>query len=166
MKYYLFKYKTELWIVKDPNVVPKPRELILQTTNIELIRVTAAKQQKISKTVDKVQRTRNKWHTDEGRARIAEAKMGSKNPNAKGLSDEHRSKISRTMRGTRRGENNPMHNRRHSFETRRKMSLMQSMRVRKWCVEPNGTTHLVDPRIFSLPSGWLWGRTYDPYRNP
>ena len=164
MRFYLFQHKTELWIVKDPTIVPKPRELILQTTNIELIRATASKQQKISKIVDKVLRQRNKWHTSEGRERIAEAKMGDKNPNAKGLSDEHRSKISRTMKGTRRGENNPMYNRRHSYETRRKMSLMQSMRVRKWCVEPSGKTHLVDPRSFSLPSGWLWGRNYDPYK--
>jgi hypothetical protein len=164
MRFYLFQHKTELWIVKDPTIVPKPRELILQTTNIELIRATASKQQKISKVVDKVTRQRNKWHTPEGREKIAEAKMGDKNPNAKGLSDEHRSKISRTMKGTRRGENNPMYNRRHSYETRRKMSLMQSMRVRKWCVEPSGKTHLVDPRSFSLPSGWLWGRHYDPYK--
>ena len=164
MRFYLFQHKTELWIVKDPTIVPKPRELILQTTNIELIRATASKQQKISKIVDKVLRQRNKWHTPEGRERIAEAKMGDKNPNATGLSDEHRSKISRTMKGTRRGENNPMYNRRHSYETRRKMSLMQSMRVRRWCVEPNGKTHLVDPRSFSLPSGWFWGRNYDPYK--
>ena len=164
MRFYLFQHKTELWIVKDPTIVPKPRELILQTTNIELIRDTASKQQKISKVVDKVTRQRNKWHTPEGREKIAEAKMGDKNPNAKGLSDEHRAKISRTMKGTRRGENNPMYNRRHSYETRRKMSLMQSMRVRKWCVEPSGKTHLVDPRSFSLPSGWLWGRHYDPYK--
>ena len=153
MRFYLFQHKTELWIVKDPTIVPKPRELILQTTNIELIRETASKQQKISKVVDKVTRQRNKLHTPEGRKKIAEAKMGDKNPNAKGLSDEHRAKISRTMKGTRRGENNPMYNRRHSYETRRKMSLMQSMRVRKWCVEPSGKTHLVDPRSFSLPSG-------------
>ena len=164
MRFYLFQHKTELWIVKDPTIVPKPRELILQTTNIELIRETASKQQKISKVVDKVTRQRNKLHTPEGREKIAEAKKGSKNPNAKGLSDEHRSKISRTMKGTRRGENNPMYNRRHSYETRRKMSLMQSMRVRRWCVEPSGKTHLVDPRSFSLPSGWLWGRNYDPYK--
>lgn len=164
MRFYLFQHKTELWIVKDPTIVPKPRELILQTTNIELIRDTASKQQKISKIVDKVTRQRNKLHTPEGRKKIAEAKMGDKNPNAKGLSDEHRAKISRTMKGTRRGENNPMYNRRHSYETRRKMSLMQSMRVRKWCVEPSGKTHLVDPRSFSLPSGWLWGRHYDPYK--
>mgnify|MGYP000061562591 FL=1 len=164
MRFYLFQHKTELWIVKDPTIVPKPRELILQTTNIELIRDTASKQQRISKVVDKVTRQRNKWHTPEGREKIAEAKMGDKNPNAKGLSDEHRAKISRTMKGTRRGENNPMYNRRHSYETRRKMSLMQSMRVRRWCVEPSGKTHLVDPRSFSLPSGWLWGRNYDPYK--
>ena len=164
MRFYLFQHKTELWIVKDPTIVPKPRELILQTTNIELIRDTASKQKKISKVVDKVTRQRNKWHTPEGREKIAEAKMGDKNPNAKGLSDEPRAKISRTMKGTRRGENNPMYNRRHSYETRRKMSLMQSMRVRRWCVEPSGKTHLVDPRSFSLPSGWLWGRNYDPYK--
>lgn len=164
MRFYLFQHKTELWIVKDPTIVPKPRELILQTTNIELIRDTASKQQKISKIVDKVTRQRNKLHTPEGRKKIAEAKMGDKNPNAKGLSDEHRAKISKTMKGTRRGEKNPMYNRRHSYETRRKMSLMQSMRVRKWCVEPSGKTHLVDPRSFSLPSGWLWGRHYDPYK--
>jgi len=165
LKYFLFLNRTELWIVKDPNLVPKPRELILQTTNIELLRSTAEKQQRITKVHDKVSRKRTKWHTDEGRRKIAEAKLGDNNPNAGGLSPEHRAKISRKMRGTRRGENNPMYNRRHSYETRRKMSVMQKMRIRKWCVEPSGKTHLVDTRTFVLPSGWLWGRTYDPYKN-
>ncbi len=165
MKYFLFLNKTELWIVTDPSLVPKPRELILQTTNIELLRDTAAKQQRITKIHDKVTRTRNKWHTEEGRQKIAEAKLGSNNPNSGGLSPEHREKISRTMRGTRRGENNPMYNRRHTYESRRKMSMMQRLRIRKWCVEPSGKTHLVDPNTFMLPAGWMWGRTYDPYKN-
>jgi len=163
-KYYLFQCRSELWIVKDSKAVPKPRELLIQTSNIEYLREYAHKIPKITKINDKVSRQRNDHWTPEGRKIMSEKKLGSNNPMHGGLSEEHKLKISRTMRGTRRGENNPMYGRRHRHETRRKMSIAQSMRVRKWCVEPSGKTHLVDPRTFILPGGWKWGRFFDPYK--
>lgn len=164
MKFFLFKTKTELWIVKDPSKVPKPRELLLQNSQIEIIRDKAEIFGKGLTIVDKVGRKRTAKHTTESRKKISEAMTGEKNPNWGGLSSEHKAKISRTMRGTRRRDANPMYARRHTWETRRLMAIKASMRRRKWCVEPNGKCHLVDPLTFTLPGGWLWGMKYDPYR--
>ena len=164
MKFFLFKTKTELWIVKDPSKVPKPRELLLQNSQIEIIRDKAEIFGKGLTIVDKVGRKRTARHTSESRKKISEALTGEKNPNWGGLSSEHKAKISRTMRGTRRRDANPMYARRHTWETRRLMAIKASMRRRKWCVEPNGKCHLVDPLTFTLPGGWLWGMKYDPYR--
>jgi hypothetical protein len=165
MRFFLFQHKKEIWIVKDPNKVPKPRELLLQNSQIEIIREKANILGKGLTIVDKVGRKRTKLHTPEGRQKISESKKGDKNPNWGGLSFEHRAKISRTMKGTRRRDANPMYARRHSWETRRKMSIKASMRRRKWCVEPSGKCHLVDPILFVLPAGWMWGMKYDPYKN-
>ena len=38
MRFFLFRHKKELWIVNDPNKVPKPRELLLQNGKIEILR--------------------------------------------------------------------------------------------------------------------------------
>lgn len=164
IKYFLFQSKTELWIVKNPDKVPKPRELLMQNSNIEYLRAYAQKLPKITQIHDKVTRQRHKHFTEEGLRKQSTDKIGAKNPNHGGLSEEHKAKISRTMRGTRRGYMNPMHGRRHSVETKRKMGMAQRRRVRKWCVEPSGKTHLVDVGSFVLPAGWMWGRKYDPYR--
>ena len=166
MKFFLFLHKSEVWIVNDPQIVPKPRELLLQSTNIELIREKSIyyASSNTSVIVDKVKQKRTRRHTPEGLLRIAEAKMGDKNPNANGLSDDHKTRISRTMRGTRNGENNPMYNRRHRADTIRKIAFKATLRRRLWCVEPSGKTHLIDVRTFSLPAGWQWGRFYDVYK--
>ena len=163
MKFFLFKVKTELWIVKDPTKVPKPRELLLQNGNIEFLRAKAEILGKGLTIVDKVSR-KTTTVSEETRRKLSEAKYGSRNPNWGGLTDEHKAKISRTMRGTRRRDANPMYARRHSWETRRLMAMKASQRRRKWCVEPNGKCHLVDPVTFVLPAGWMWGMKYDPYR--
>jgi len=164
MRFFLFQHKKELWIVKDPTKVPKPRELLLQNSQIEIIRQKADIFGKGLTIVDKVSRKRTATHTDESRRKISESKMGSKNPNWGGLTSEHKAKISRTMKGTRRRDANPMYARKHSWETRRLMAIRASQRRRKWCVEPNGKCHLVDPLTFILPAGWCWGMKYDPYR--
>jgi hypothetical protein len=164
MKFFLFKTKTELWIVKDPSKVPKPRELLLQNSQIEIIRDKAKILGKGLTIVDKVTIKKTARHSPETRKKISEAMTGEKNPCWGGLTSEHKAKISRTMRGTRRRDANPMYARRHTWETRRLMAIKASMRRRKWCVEPNGKCHLVDPLTFTLPGGWLWGMKYDPYR--
>lgn len=164
MRFFLFRHRNEIWIVKDPDKVPKPRELLLQNSQIEIIRQKAEILGKGLTIVDKVSRKRTAKHTAESRQKISEALSGERNPNWGGLSSEHKAKISRTMRGTRRRDANPMYARRHSWETRRLMALKASQRRRKWCVEPNGKCHLVDPFTFILPAGWCWGMKYDPYR--
>jgi hypothetical protein len=166
MKFFLFKVgKDQVWIVQDPVNVPKPRELLLQNTNLELIRQKAEVFARGLTLVDKVRRKRTRNHTSDSKQKISESMSGERNPNWGGLKDEHRAKISRTMRGTRKRDANPMYARRHTWESRRKMAFAASQRRRKWCVEPNGKCHLIDPLTFTLPAGWCWGMKYDPYRS-
>jgi hypothetical protein len=82
----------------------------------------------------------------------------------KHLSEEHRAKTSKTMTGTRVGENNPNYGRKHSARTRLKMSISHRKGIRKnphkMCVDPMGKTrwwYIRDP----LPEGWRWGTNYD-----
>ena len=138
MKFFLFKTKTELWIVKDPSKVPKPRELLLQNSQIEIIREKAKLLGKGLTILDKVTIKKTARHSPETRKKISEALTGDKNPCWGGLTPEHKASISRKMRGTRRRDGNPMYARRHTWETRRLMAIKASMRRRKWCVEPNG----------------------------
>jgi hypothetical protein len=109
-------------------------------------------------------RDRTAWHTPEGRERIKQAKLGGSNPNANGLSEAHKMKISQTMTGTRQGEFNPMYGRQHKQQTieliRQKAYARPKMR---WCVEPSGKSHLVRADG-DIPESWQWGRYYDKYR--
>lgn len=164
MRYFLFKHKAEIWLVKNPEQVPKPRELLLQNSNIEYIREKAESLKKGLTFKDKVARKRIPNLTTEHKRKIALALSGSNNPNWGGLKEETKAKIRRTMRGTRRNENNPMYGRSQSWETRNLIAMKARHRRRKWCVDPSGKTHLVDPLTFILPSGWMWGRHYDPYK--
>ncbi len=101
-------------------------------------------------------------HAPESKEKIADALRGEKNPNYGGLKPEHADKISATMRGTRTGENNPMHGRTHKESTREKMAARARLRKRAWVMEPNGKCHLVDPTTFVLPEGWTRGmKRYD-----
>jgi hypothetical protein len=111
-------------------------------------------------------RDRTAWHTPEGRQRIREAKLGENHPAVKnGRNQEFRDKVSNTMKGTRRGEFNPMYGRKHRADTIRKIrESAYSRPKRKWCVEPTGKMHLVEFDGFDLPADWQWGRYYDPYR--
>ncbi len=164
MRYFLFKHKNEIWLVKNPEQVPKPRELLLQNSNIEYIRDKANSLGKGLTFRDKVSRKKIPALTTEHKAKIALALSGSNNPNWGGLKEDTKAKIRRKMRGTRRNENNPMYGRRQSWETRNLIAMKARHRRRKWCVDPSGKTHLVDPLTFILPSGWMWGRFYDPYK--
>jgi hypothetical protein len=164
MRFFLFQHKKELWIVNSPLKVPKPRELLLQNSNIEIIREKAELLGFGLLIIDKVTQRKRRQHSEETRRKISNSLSGSNNPNWGGLAEETKIKIKRTMRGTRRFDANPMYARRHTWETRNLMSIKARQRRRAWCVEPNGKTHLVDPLTFILPAGWLWGRFYDPYR--
>lgn len=96
--------------------------------------------------------------TPEGRERMRAAKLGDKNPNASGLSQEHRAAISRTKRRTNRGPEHPMFGRHHRATSRLKTSLsMKMLGKRRWVVDDEGREHLV-MQDFELPAGWYPGR--------
>tara|TARA_B110000967_G_scaffold209657_1_gene266897 strand:- start:2021 stop:2539 length:519 start_codon:yes stop_codon:yes gene_type:complete len=165
-RFFLFKTRKEFWIVDENSLqdVPKPRELIVKKSQVEQIRQYVITQNKADMPIVDRCRDRTTWHTPEGREAIRQAKMGDRNPNSAGLSDTHRSNISRTMKGTREGEFNPMYGRRHKQATKDKIRQKAFDRPpRKWCVEPSGERHLI-PATESLPESWQWGTAYDPYK--
>jgi len=164
MKFFLFQHNDELWIVDDPQRVPKPRELILQNSNVDIIRAKSEVLGKNLTVIDKVKIRIRGPHSEETKRKIALALTGNKNPNWGGLKEETIAKIRRKMRGTRRFDANPMYARRHSQKTKNEMAFKARLRRRAWCVDPSGKTHLVDPTTFILPPNWLWGRLYDPYK--
>lgn len=94
-----------------------------------------------------------------GRIAMREKKLGSKNPNAKGLTTEHRHRIQATMKGTRIGTRNPMWGMKHRASSRLKTSLTLKTTLprRRWCVDDKGVEHMVT-LSFVLPKGWQWGR--------
>jgi len=168
-RFFLFKcsgWKNEFWIVDEKTLqdVPKPREMIIKFGNVEKIREYAVTQNPQDLPIVDRCRDRTAWHTPEGRERIKNAKLGKGNPNSKGLSEDHKSKISRTMTGTRRGEFNPMYGRQHNPKTiqliREKAYARPKMR---WAVEPTGKSHLIRSDG-DIPESWQWGRYYDKYR--
>lgn len=166
-RFFLFQSKDEFWIVDENSLqlVPKPRELIIKQSTVEGVREYVITYNKKNLPVVDKCRDRTEWHTPEGRERIREAKLGDKHPSrTKGWTDEHKKKISETMKGTRKGEFNPMYGRKHSQETINKIRLKAFQRPkRRWCVEPTGKRHLV-VLDFELPETWQWGRFYDPYK--
>ena len=97
--------------------------------------------------------------TPEGRERMREKKRGDGNPNAGGLSTEHRAKISRNKQIAYRGEYNPMYNRRHTRAARLKIGMANIRRknMLRWAVDVSGREHML-PRNSQLPPGWAWGR--------
>jgi hypothetical protein len=101
-------------------------------------------------------------HKSDTKLILAEQKKGENNPNWGGLKPGHADKISATMKGTRTGENNPMHGRSHKESTKEKMAARARLRKRGWVTEPNGKLHLIDPTTFVLPEGWIRGmKRYD-----
>jgi hypothetical protein len=165
-RFFLFQHRQEFWIVDENNLqtVPKPREMIIKFSTVEAVRDYVITYNKANLPIVDKCRDRTAWHTPEGRERIREAKLGKNHPAANGLKEEHKKKISSTMKGTREGEFNPMYGRKHRQETINKIRLKAFQRPkRKWCVEPDGKRHLV-PLDFKLPEDWQWGRFHDKYR--
>lgn len=162
--FFIFQHKNELYIVDNLHVqdVPKPRELLRRVSSIELCRDIAEKTG--LPVVYDTARKRTRKHTEEGRQRIREAKLGDKHPAKKGLGETHKKNISKKMKGTRRGENNPMFGRRHSVSTRVKMHEAWITRERrKWVCGPGGVRTTI-PKSEPVPEGWQLGMYYDPYR--
>ena len=95
MRYFLFKHKSEIWLVKDPEQVPKPRELLLQNSNIEYIRDKVNSLGKGLTFRDKVSRKKIPALTPEHKRKIALALSGSNNPNWGVLKEETKAKIRR-----------------------------------------------------------------------
>ena len=140
--FFLFNHGGELYIVDNTKIddVPKPRELLFRASQIEIIRERALYMSQ--PVVMDSARKRTAKHSPEGIERIREAKLGNNHPAVvNGRSPDFRDKVSRTMRGTRIGENNPMYGRRHTKETRQKMheAAMQKER-RRWVCSPDGLT--------------------------
>lgn len=166
-RFFLFKTPKEFWIVDENTIqdVPKPREMLIKNSNVESVRNYCITQNKQNIPIVDRCRDRTTWHTPEGRERIRQAKLGENHPAVKnGRSKEFREKVSKTMKGTRQGEFNPMYGRKHSPDAIAKIRAAAYERPkRRWCVEPSGKRHLV-ALDHELAEGWQWGRTYDPYR--
>lgn len=95
--------------------------------------------------------------TDRARELMREKKLGTLNPNAKGLSDEHREKIRRAMK-VRKGEFHHMFGRKHRATSKLKTSLtMRNRPKRRWCLDESGNEHLILATCV-LPEHWAWGR--------
>lgn len=95
--------------------------------------------------------------TKDGRKRIAAAKRGKKNPNAGGLSVEHKRKISVTLKAhDRRQIRNPFYGHKHTETARAIMSAKAKKRRFQWVMEPGGKAHRM-PLDFVLPDGWRRG---------
>jgi len=131
-------------------------ELIRTFRTIQDARSWAAKQSR--DVLDLVQK-QHTGITPAGRERMRERKRGANNPNAGGLSPEHRAKISRNKQMAYRGEHNPMYNRRHTRSARLKIGLANIRRknMLRWAVDLSGREHML-PRNSQLPPGWAWGR--------
>lgn len=166
--FFLFEHRGELYIVDSNHVqdVPKPREQIRRFSQIELIREFA---ETLGKPIAMdTARERTRKHTEDGRRRIAEAKMGDNHPSRiHGVADETKKKISETIKrkGIRKGENNPFWGQQHTTETKRKQAAYQRSIIGKlrWASHPELPARKL-PRDEPLPEGWQWGRFYDKYR--
>lgn len=162
--FFIFQHKNQLYIVDNTKVdtVPKPREMIRRASTIEQIREIAASLN--MEIANDTARERTRKHTEEGRKRIAEAKMGDNHPaRINGRSQEFRDKVSKTMKGTREGEKNPMYGHKHRESTRRKMSeKRRAMGKYKWICSPDGPTKI--PVHEPVPEGYQLGMFYDPYK--
>tara|TARA_B110000858_G_C17765371_1_gene456750 strand:+ start:448 stop:996 length:549 start_codon:yes stop_codon:yes gene_type:complete len=171
-KFFLFQTtgkQREYWIVDEHSLqlVPKPRELVIQNSLVESVRDYCITQNTKDLTIVDKCRDRTEWFTPEGRQRMIDGRLGDKHPHAKGLKDTHKEKISATMRGTRGGEFNPMYGRKHKPETIKKIRAKAFERPRRiWVSCPTETLLINEAEALKLVTdkGWQKGRTYDPYR--
>jgi hypothetical protein len=159
--YFIFNTRDGYYLVesKDVESVPKPRELVRRAATVEAVRDYAAKN-RIEIDIDKA-RAKSK-HTEETKLKIG-ASVKANHGHKDGLTEEHKSKIKKTMTGTRQDYMNPMHGRRHKESTRQKMHEAWKKRVRKrWICGPEGA--FLVPKHEPLPEGYQLGMKYDKYR--
>ena len=159
--YFIFNTRDGYYLVesKDVESVPKPRELVRRAATVEAVRDYAAKN-RIEIDIDKA-RAKSK-HAEETKLKIG-ASVKANHGHKDGLTEEHKSKIKKTMTGTRQDYMNPMHGRRHKESTRQKMHEAWKKRVRKrWICGPEGA--FLVPKHEPLPEGYQLGMKYDKYR--
>lgn len=159
--YFLFKTNEGHYIVENKDVpkVPKPREMVYRSANVETVRDYAEKNS-IELDFDKA-RARSK-HTEETKLKIG-AGVKANHGHKDGLTEQHKDNIKRTMTGTRQDYMNPMYGRKHKESTRQKMHEAWKKRVRKrWICGPEGA--FLVPKEQPLPEGWQLGMKYDKYR--
>lgn len=113
--------------------------------------------QKLDGVIDLI-KTRDKWDAAT-RQKLREAKLGARNPNSKGLSDEHKRKIGKANKGRYKGANHPHWGTRRPRATRIKISQTKKAQrlCKRWAIRADGSETLV-PCDFALPPGWSWGR--------
>lgn len=130
-------------------------ELITSFTTVQAARAWALRQ---SMPINDEVTSTYTGHTPEGLQRIREAKLGEKNPNAHGLSMEHRRKIAQAMK-MRQGEFHHFYNRHHRARSRLCISVTMRETWRRhptrWAVDEHEVSHRI---AGELPAGWRWGR--------
>lgn len=95
--------------------------------------------------------------TPEAREKKRQQILGDKNPNAGGISEEHKQKIAKAMK-VRRGEFHHFWNRKHKASSKLKTSLsMKKLPKRKWALDEEGNERFIFADT-QLPPGWTWGR--------
>lgn len=141
--------------LKRHDIYGRDIELLSSSVTIQTLR-DYAKQQHLD-VIDLV-KARFTGLTPEGRELLRSQKLGENNPNARGLSDEHKRKIAATQK-KRRGEFHHMWNRQHGARSRLQCSVSLRETWRKtpmrWATDPNEKTHRISG---ALPAGWRWGR--------
>jgi len=119
----------------------------------------------ISYVTDATVKSIHHGHTPEGKQRIAEAKRND-NPNKYGLSEEHKRKISESMKLVRKHTVHPMQDRKHRPMSKAKTGDTMRKSWKKdpkiWVVSPEGKEYRVS-KSFVLPEGWSRGRSRKPY---
>jgi hypothetical protein len=97
--------------------------------------------------------------TPEGRERMREKKRGTRNPNAGGLSWQHKWNISQVKKRTNHGEFHPMYGRKHRTSSKLQTSwALKKLPKRRWAVDVLGKEHFIFAHS-TLPPGWAWGRS-------
>lgn len=155
---FVYQHHRELIISQTPS-----REMRMQHRNIELLASFHLVQdalmfaERFQLPIRNLLKKTFSGITPEGRERMREAKRGERNPNARGLSLEHRRNIAHSMK-KQRGEHHPMWNRRHTPSHRRNISFgMMNIPKRRWALDVEGREHLIAADS-TLPPGWTWGR--------
>jgi len=164
MKYYYYLYLKSDILLISRNV---PREMVhyemISRFNTVQDAMGYAKKFYSSHEIKMDEKTVKKtFHgiSDEARARMREVKLGEANPNAAGLTHEHKKKISRSLKKIRQ-THHPMENRKHrpssKLQCSQTLAETHAKNPRRWVVGPDGKEYFIlasDP----IPPGFVAGR--------